>query len=575
MDNFEHLLPAAVLIADLLAMAPRITVLVSSRTLLRIRGEQLFEVEPLELPAADDEEAASESAAVQLFLQSALATNRRLQIDHTLTMTVASICRAVDGLPLAIELAASRSGSLSPSQIADQLAKPLSIGEYALRDLPDRQQTLQATIQWSYDLLPPAAQAVLQCASIFLGGFTAAALAAVVGEAMQAQLDELLDASLARRQAAADRFELLELVRAFALDELERSEREAEIRARRRAYFATLVSAAAAAFDRGGAPGELAAPLLADHANIRAALEDAIETGDEESAVKLALGMRPLWLAGMLRQESQELVDRLLERFSIPGDQEIALLRAPAFLDYTPGSKSWHRRLAARAAEVGDQEAVATATGNLFGLALNRQDRDEMKRLRPELLALLTPDTSAKATGWIHYFLALDAYVHGRYEAACEHAALSAEKAEEVGHEFMLASAVGARVMAQSARDGVMRQPDLVEALDLMRRPSIPPLAAFALWLVARYAASVAPDAAGRWLAHAERIVLALDSELWPESVLRDETLAVLQIDDLSPLLEATPQLDHAVALAEAAAWLADRDPEEKAPRGALEVSAS
>ena len=574
-DNFEHLLPAAVVIADLLAMAPRIRVLVSSRTVLRIRGEQLFEVEPLELPMGDDDEAASESAAVQLFLQCALATNRRLQIDQKLTRIVASICRAVDGLPLAIELAASRAGSLSPSQIAEQLGKPLSIGEYALRDLPDRQQTLQATIRWSYDLLPPLAQMVLQCASLFLGGFTAEALAAVADQPVQPQLDELLDASLARRQAASDRFELLELVRAFALDELGTSEREAEIRARRRAYFASAVASAAEAFDRGGAPGELAAPLLADHANIRAALEEAIEIGDEQSAVQLALGMRPLWLSGMLRQESQELVDRLLERFSVPGEKEIALLRAPAFLDYTPGAKSWHRRLAARAAELGDQEAVATATGNLFGLALNTRDREEMKRLRPELLALLTPETSDKATGWIHYFLALDAYVDGRYEAAYEHAALSAEKAEAVGHEFMLASAVGTRVMAQSARDGAMQHPDVVEAIELMRRPSIPPLAAFALWLLARYAAGVAPEAARRWLAHAERIVVSLDSELWPESVLRDETLAVLGIDELAPLLEATPPLDHTAALAEAAAWLAERDPTEKAPRGVLEVSAS
>ncbi len=574
-DNFEHLLPAAVLIAELLAMAPRIKVLVSSRTVLRIRGEHLFEVEPLALPAGNDEEAVSQSAAVQLFLHCTLATNRGLEIDIELTGTVADICRAVDGLPLAIELAASRAGSLSPSQIAEQLAKPLSIGEYALRDLPDRQQTLQATIRWSYDLLPPGAQTVLRCASLFLGGFTAEALAAVADQQVQAQLDELLDASLVRRQVAADRFELLELVRAFALDELARGEREADIRARRREYFAAAVASAAAAFDGGGAPGELAAPLLADHANIRAALEDAIDSGDKESAVQLALGMRPLWLSGMLRQESQELVDRLLERFSIPGEQEIALLRAPAFLDYTPRAMTWHRRLAARAAELGDQEAVATATGNMFGLALNTQDREEMKRLRPELLALLTPETSAKATGWIHYFLALDAYVHGHYEAACEHATLSAESAEAVGHEFMLASAVGTRVMAQSARDGVMLQPDLVEALELMRRPSIPPLGAFALWLVARYAAGVAPDAAGRWLAHGERIVLALDSELWPESVLRDETLAVLGLDDLTPLLEAIPPLDHAAALDEAAAWLTERDPAEKSPRGALEVSAS
>jgi predicted ATPase/DNA-binding SARP family transcriptional activator len=566
-DNFEHLLAAAALIAELLALAPRIRVLVSSRTALRIRGEQTFEVEPLALPEGEGEGEVSDSPAVQLFLQCAVTANRQLAIDPATTRTVAGICRALDGLPLAIELAASRSHSLSPAQIADQLAEPLSIGEHALRDLPDRQQTLQATIRWSYDLLAPAAREALCSAAVFLGGFTLPALEAVTGGPARSQVDELREASLVRRQTEDGRFELLELVRAFALDELQDSGRAPEAHARHRRYFAAQVAPASEAFDQGGAPGELAASLLPDHANLRAALEDAIETGDQQSALALALGLRPLWLAGMLRQESQELANRLLDRFSIPGKEEVALLRAVAFLDYSPSAKSWHRRLAARAAEIGDQEALAMATGNLFGQALNARDRDEMKRLRPSLLALITPETSARALGWIHYFLALDAYVDGRLEAACEQASLSAEKAEAVGHEFMLASAVGTRMLAQSARDGVIAHGALADALELMRRPSVQPLAAFALWLVARYAAGVAPETAGRWLAHAERIIAALDSQLWPESVLRDETVEVLGIKDLTSLLDSTPPLDHAVALAEAVAWLATRDPAEAAPR--------
>ena len=94
----------------------------------------------------------------------------------------------------------------------------------------------------------------------------------------------------------------------------------------------------------------------------------------------------------------------------------------------------------------------------------------------------------------------------GRFESACEHATLSVEKAEAIGHEFMLASAVGTRLLSQSARDGVIAQPALAETIELMRRPGVPPLAAFALWLVARYAAGVGAGGAGRWLAHAERI---------------------------------------------------------------------
>ncbi len=566
-DNFEHLMPAAGLIAELLTHAPRIRVLASSRTPLRIRGEHVFEVEPLELPAAGSTDELSQNPAVQLFLQCALASNRKLGLDADVTEAVAGICRALDGLPLAIELAASRSQSLTPAQIAEQLSAPLTIGEHALRDLPDRQQTLQATIRWSYDLLGSPAQGLLRTAAVFLGGFTAPALEAVNDGSVRAQLDELLEASLVRRQVADGRFELLELVRAFALEELASDGQLADARARHRGYFAAAVESASAAFDQGGSPGEIAGPLLADHANLRVALEDAIDADDLASAVALALGLRPVWLSGMLRQEGEELVQRLLERFSIDPAHEIALLRAVAFCDFTLGAKTWHRRLASRAAEVGDQEAVVTATGNLFGNALNARDLEEMRRLRPELLALITPETSAKGLGWIHYFLALDAYVDGRYEAACEHAALSVENAEAIGHEFMLASAVATRLLAQSARDGVIAQPDLAATVELMRRPGVPPLGAFALWFVARYAAGVAPEVAGRLLAHAERILVAIDSELWPESVLREETLAVLGITDLGPLLESTPLLDHVAALEQATTWLAGRDPAETAAR--------
>ena len=232
---------------------------------------------------------------------------------------------------------------------------------------------------------------MLRSASLFLGGFTLAALEAVADGPAGSEVDELLEASLVRRQSGDGRYELLELVRAFALDQLRISEPASEQRLRHRRYFAAHVTPAGEAFDDGGAPGELAAPLFADHANLRAALEDAIEAGDQTSAIALALGLRPLWIAGTLRREAQELADRLLDRFSVPGAQQVALLRAVSYLDYGPSAPSWHRRLAAVAAEIGDQEALTVATGNLFGLALNARDRDQIRRLRPSLIAQLTP----------------------------------------------------------------------------------------------------------------------------------------------------------------------------------------
>jgi predicted ATPase/DNA-binding SARP family transcriptional activator len=565
-DNFEHLLAAAALIPELLTLAPGARALVSSRTALRVRGETVFEVEPLELPHGGEPQL-SQNPAVQLFLQSMAAAERERVQDAATIGTVARICRALDGLPLAIELAASRARLLSPEEIAGQLERPLAIGEHGLRDLPDRQQTLDATIRWSYDLLTPDAQQALRHAALFRGGFTLPALESVTAAPVRPQVQELREASLIRRQSDDGRFELLELVRAFALGELDHGAEGPPARSRYRRYFAEFAAPAGAAFDSGGAPGELAAPMLADHANVRQALEDAIDAGDQESAVTLALGLRPLWLAGQLRQESQELTDRLLDRFSMPGESEVALLRAAAYLDYGPNASIWHRRVAARAAEIGDQDALVTARGNLFGQALNSRDLEEMRRLRPELLELITPDASPKALGWIHYFLALDAYVDGRFQAACDHASLSVANAETAGHEVMLASAAATRLLSESARDGVITLAALIDVLEAMRRPGIQPVSVFALWLVARYAAAVAPESAGRWLAHAERIVAGIDSQLWPESALREETLAVLGITDLGPLLDQTPPLDHISALAQAAAWVAEREPGERASR--------
>ncbi|MHB8695590.1 MAG: AfsR/SARP family transcriptional regulator [Solirubrobacteraceae bacterium] len=571
-DNFEHLLGAAGVIAELLSEAPSIRMIVTSRTALRIRGEQLFEVEPLGLPAGDAIEQLAKSPAVQLFIQSATAANRALEIDQAVTATIATICRALDGLPLAIELAAARSRMLSPAQIAEQLTEPLSIGEHALRDLPDRHQTLHATISWSYELLTPGAQEALRAASVFLGGFTLEALEAVASRRTHLELEELLEASLVRTSAATGRFRLLELVRAFALKQLEHNAGDGDqplvLRARHRRYFATHFERSSKAFDEGVAPGEIVGAMFADQANLRTALADAAQDGDSESAVAIALAMRPLWFANMLRSESQETMATLQDHFTLPTAEELLLLRAVSFLDtYTPTGRTWNLRLAERAAAAGDQETLAMATSNMFGQAINSKDREEMRRLKPLLLELIKPGGSKRAIGWGHYFLSLDAYVGGRLEASWEHASLAAEAAGEIGHEFMLASAIATRVLARSALDEEIAQPALKEAVELMRRPSVQPMAAFGLWLVARYAAAFAPERSRRWLATAERIVIALDSPLWPESCLRDEALAVLGIDDIAPLLDATPPLDHVVALTEAAAWLAERDADERAPR--------
>jgi predicted ATPase/DNA-binding SARP family transcriptional activator len=564
-DNFEHLMAGAPLVAELVAELSAVRVLVTSRMPLRIRGELVYEVEPLELPVGDGPDELASSPAVQLFVQSALAANRKLEMDAVTTVATASICRALGGLPLGIELAASRARSLTASEIAEQLTEPLSIGGYALRDLPDRQQTLHATIRWSFDLLSAAAQTVLCSASVFLGGFTRPALEAVKGAPVPTELDELLEANLIRRQAGSDRFELVELVRVFALRELERTGSVDVARSRHRQYFRSWSKPAAAAWDVGSTT--VGIPMLPDHANMRAALEDAITAGDQGSAVELALGMRGIWHAGQLRQESQELVEQLLARFEILDGADVRLMIAVGVLDYSPRGSAWYRRAAKRAAEIGDSEQLARITTNMFSRAVNARDQAELDRLRPQLRGLISRGITPKAVGWIHYQLAIEACADGRYDESCEHADRSIERAVGAGVDYMLAAAVTTRLLSQSARDGTISHAALAEALELARKPVVPLLSVVNLWLVARYAAAVDREAAVWWLVHAERVFATLDAELWPETMLRDEAMAELGLDDLEPLMADVPPLDHIAALDVAAAWLAGRDPAEVAPR--------
>jgi predicted ATPase/DNA-binding SARP family transcriptional activator len=564
-DNFEHLIPAAVLLSELLEQAPQIQMVVSSRTALRIRGERLFIVEPLGLPTGGSEDEIIESAAVQLFLQRGRGADPGLELAPGAHHTVAAICRALDGLPLAIELAASRCHLLTPAQIHQQLSRPLSIGERGLRDLPDRQQSLHATIAWSYELLPPAAQAALRAAGVFLGGFTLAALEAIIERSLGSDLAELQEASLVRRQADGSRFELLELVRAFAHDACRDAGESDEVHARHRRYFAALVAPASAAFDAGGAVGEVSIGLRADHANLRAAFADAIEQGDQASATELALGLRPLWIAGGLKQESGEVAERLLERFPVPGDQELAILRIVAALE--DPAAVWQRRFAERADELGDQEALGIATTQLFAEAINARDQAEIRRLEPTLRGLLGADASPRVLGWVHYSLWGEAYLDGRFDEAHRHACACLERAVEIGHEYMHVCALEARLLAGSDVTGQIPQPDLAEVVERARRHGVHSVAVAALWFVARYAVGVEADSAGRWLALAERIRTELGTARSLEEVLREETMNALGITDLGPLLAACPPFDPGAALDDAAGWVASRPPTEVAPR--------
>src|SRR5687767_2763450 len=283
LDNMEHLLAAAPQIHTLLEAAPGLVVLATSREPLRLRAEREFPVAPLPLPAPTPTgltaEEALESPAVRLFVERASALKSTFRLDADTVADVVAICQRLDGLPLAIELAASRVRLLSPAALLARLDQRLAILTGGARDLPARQQTLRATIAWSHDLLAPAERALFARLGVFAGGCTIEGAEAVCSAAgglpldLLDGIDSLVQKSLLRQvegPGGDPRFVMLETIREFAQERLHEL---AEAPALRRAHADTFLAMAENAdWDDVAAEAQLLDQLEADHANFRQAI---------------------------------------------------------------------------------------------------------------------------------------------------------------------------------------------------------------------------------------------------------------------------------------------------------------
>ena len=307
LDNFEHVVEAAPLVADLLAACPGLTVLSTSRVRLRISGEHEHAVPPLTLASTDEApslDAATASTAVRLFVARAQAVRADFALTAENAAMVAAICRKLDGLPLAIELAAARVKVLPPMALLERLDRRMPMLTDGNRDQPSRLRTMRDAIAWSYDLLPTEEQAVFRRLAVFAGGCTleaAAAVANVTGDAEHdpfAGITALVEANLLRPELGGDnqeaRFVMLETVREYGLDQLAASGEEAVIRAAHAAWCLDLAKQAAP-FWHTGEQGRWAAQLEADHDNLRAALAWLAETGDPATGVRLAGWLAWFW----------------------------------------------------------------------------------------------------------------------------------------------------------------------------------------------------------------------------------------------------------------------------------------
>jgi predicted ATPase/DNA-binding SARP family transcriptional activator len=406
-DNCEHLPGAADVLANLLTRCPQLTVLATSRSRLRIKGEQEYPVLPLAVPEAGPagptalSEHVGQPAAVTLFVERASAARPDFALTAETAPTVAEIVRRLDGLPLAIELAAARVRILSPADLLARLAQPLDLLTGGPRDAPARHQTLRATIAWSYDLLSATEQGLFQRLPIFSGGFTleaaewvAVSQGGTVAGAILETLSSLADQNLVierRRPNGELRFGLLETIREFALEQLAASGEEAAVRDAHAAYSLELAERAREEF-KGADQARWLERIDVEHDNLSAALGWLMRTGAAERALRLASALWWFWWArGHLSEGRAWLEQALAASDGIPDEVRARALYGAGSLAEAQGdyeqAVQFHEEALALYRVAGDREAIADALTSLGQMARDQGDYDEAVRLLDQALA--------------------------------------------------------------------------------------------------------------------------------------------------------------------------------------------
>ncbi|MBW3610301.1 MAG: tetratricopeptide repeat protein [Actinobacteria bacterium] len=400
LDNFEHLLPGAPLVRELLEAAPQLRALVTSRARLHLSGEQELPVPPMELPWKLPElDVLCRCEAVALFTQRARAADPGFNVTRDNAAAVAEICVRLDGLPLAIELAAARLNVLTPRLLLQRMEPCLPLLSAGPWDMPDRQRTLLNTIAWSHDLLDPADKALFRRLSVFSGGCTVAAAEAVVGldgVEMLEGLSSLVEKNLlwrARESADEPRFGMLETIREYAHDQLVESGEAEDMDARHSRFYLEFASRRQSQLTRGPQSG-MAGSLQAELDNLRAVIRRSIRAGDAETGLRMASSLWRFWQQRGQLEEGRRWMARLL---ALPLAAPRTATRAKA-LNAAAGMAYWQGDYAEAQAygeeslsiwrELGDQGGAAEALHSLAYLAGIRGDHGQAHRLHEESRAM-------------------------------------------------------------------------------------------------------------------------------------------------------------------------------------------
>ncbi|HEY3284236.1 MAG TPA: AAA family ATPase [Armatimonadota bacterium] len=453
LDNCEHLLDAcARLTESLLRASPGLRVLTTSREGLGVTGETLYRVSSLRLPDAGEVpslDALTGFPGVQLFLERARAAAPGFAVTAATLPSVLDVCRHLDGIPLAIELAAARVGTLPLERIARGMSDRFRLLTGGSRTAPPRLQTLRATMDWSYDLLTEPEQTLLRRLSVFVGGWTLEAAEEVgsgqgVGEwEVIDRLGALVEKSLVVYDEGdvGGRYHMLETVRQYARDRLLDTGEAEDLRQRHLTFYLGLAEEA----ERHLYGPEQAAHLRSlerDHDNLRAALEESLVRGeDEETALRMVGALGQFWLQGSYLREARDWVDRALAR----GGEASPLARARALVSGSACVRHCgDHELAARLAEEGlqsarmaqDRPTIARALFEVSLIATWRGELDEAWASAGEGLAL----AQAEGNRWLESrhlaVLGRAAALRGRHDTARTHFEEALGASRELGDEW-------------------------------------------------------------------------------------------------------------------------------------------
>ena len=391
LDNFEHLLQAAPTVAELLAAGPNLKILVTSRAALHVYGEYEFPVSPLALPdllSKPSVEILAECPAVALFVQRARAVKPLFELNRENATTVAEICARLDGLPLAIELAAAWVKVLSPSLMLTRLASRLQLLTGGARDLPRRQQTLRAAIDWSYDLLTTAEQKLFRRLSVFVGGSTLEGAEAVCNPQGDLDLDlldgmaSMVDKSLVREVGppkGESRFVMLETIREYALEKLETSGEQPLTKRAHAAYCLVLAEEGATEECRAQA-ADWQELFALEYDNFRAGLDWLTETGDADWGLRLGTALFRFWEIREYLSEGRDRLGKLLmlAGAAAPTKARARALFAAGVLTGEQGDYASADKLISEsqdiALQLGDRKGVAVSLNALAVFARDRGD---------------------------------------------------------------------------------------------------------------------------------------------------------------------------------------------------------